>query len=1050
MYIQVSYVDGKLVFWTESNSLGDAKDIQSVSNFLGLTHWDFIETVPHQAWLPTQGNTFIPSTGKPYIPKGKQDQFRIAPYNLKIGSLSIYCLEVMIKNYQIRGNKGQRFRFGSSVIWLGKLLNLAIDAMIMGTYAPSLRRQSEVVTLVQHADAAEASVTLPDKPLSTNTQDRQSKLSIGQDTLPAETKTPAPPRRGHLTWEAVWKPTTDEYVDNTLAVLAAEMPGSFRCITAAKSGEPIASPYLVTLHAFTLILNGLFEKTTFRDNDHDDVQDSWLAALKAQNNRVHWKKQADLEDLEKALNDWSAKVHHSRINTYQLCLRLSDPESEGEPWILEYLLQSAEDPGALINYQDIWIKDSPEFLEITKSNRYPLQLALSLLLQASVIYPPIRAAMQTARPCRMELTDEQVVEFLLQDAERLTVSGFPVILPIWWNDDHKLASVNLNLKVKSPLMKSAGKLSFNRVVEFDFEACIGDQEISREELMRLAKQKTPLLKLKGMWTFVDPELIAEALKYIQKHKNHTMTVGDFIKLAIGAKTVPVSISHISAEGWAKKLYEGLVNKRDFDILKQPKRFEGALRHYQVDGFSWLDFLQSNGFGACLADDMGLGKTIQALALLQKNKNAGEKQPVLLICPVTVINNWLREAHKFTPHLKVMVHHGYDRIKSAEFVSEAGKHSMVISSYGLVARDAHLLSQVEWSGIILDEAQNIKNPITQQTRAVKAIKAGFRIAMTGTPMENHVGDLWSIMDFLNPGILGSQSAFKERFHKPITQDNDAAKAELLRNITSPFILRRLKTDKTIIADLPDKIETKEYCTLTKEQIGLYQAVADDAGNQIEQASGIQRRGIVLSIITKLKQVCNHPAHFFGDNSVLAGRSGKLQRLIDITEEILENHERVLVFTQYAEMGKLLQKALSNYFHQEVLFLYGSTPKKKRDEMVNSFQTDPSAPAILVLSLKAGGTGLNLTKANHVIHYDRWWNPAVENQATDRVYRIGQNNNVQVHKFIVAGTLEEKIDEIIDSKLKMADQVIGTGEKWLSELSDDEFKTLISLSDDSWGE
>jgi SNF2 family DNA or RNA helicase len=398
----------------------------------------------------------------------------------------------------------------------------------------------------------------------------------------------------------------------------------------------------------------------------------------------------------------------------------------------------------------------------------------------------------------------------------------------------------------------------------------------------------------------------------------------------------------------------------------------------------------------------------------------------------------------------LVHHGVDREKTAAFKRGVAKHAIVVTSYALLARDFETLREIQWGGVILDEAQNVKNPQTLQARAARALEAGYRIALTGTPVENHVGDLWSIMEFLNPGLLGSQAEFKKLFFTPIESGGDKPAAERLARLTRPFVLRRLKTDKSIIRDLPDKLEMKVFCNLTKEQAALYAAVGREAEAVIESADGIKRRGLILAALTKLKQICNHPAHFLGDGSELAGRSGKLARLCEMLEEVLESGERALVFTQYAEMGRLLQRHLGKTFGREVLFLHGGATRAERDLMVERFQAKGEGPAVFVLSLKAGGTGLNLTNATHVFHYDRWWNPAVENQATDRAHRIGQTKKVQVHKFICAGTLEEKIDAMLERKKQSAERIVGAGEGWLTELSNAELRQVFALSAEAVGD
>jgi SNF2 family DNA or RNA helicase len=487
-----------------------------------------------------------------------------------------------------------------------------------------------------------------------------------------------------------------------------------------------------------------------------------------------------------------------------------------------------------------------------------------------------------------------------------------------------------------------------------------------------------------------------------------------------------------------------------ESLAPPDGFEGTLRPYQARGMSWLHFLGRWGFGACLADDMGLGKTVQALALIQHLRETGHGGPVLLVCPTSVIANWQREAARFTPALRVLVHHGGKRVRGG-FAAAAAEHDVVISSYALLHRDLAHLGGVEWTGVILDEAQNVKNSETLQAKAARSLNTVWRIALTGTPVENHVGDLWSLFEFLNPGLLGGESEFRREFFVPIQARQDGAAEARLKHLTGPFILRRLKTDKDIAPDLPEKMEMNVFCNLTREQATLYAAVVKEATEDIASATEeIERKGRVLAALTRLKQVCNHPAQFLADQSPLPGRSGKLARLTEMLEEVLESGERALVFTQFAQMGGMLRKHLQETFGREVLFLHGGVPRGQRDRMIERFQGDADGPPVFVLSLKAGGTGLNLQRASHVFHFDRWWNPAVEDQATDRAFRIGQKRNVQVHKFVCAGTLEEKIDEMIQRKRGLAARVVGQGEGWLTEMSLDDLRLVMALRPEAVGE
>jgi SNF2 family DNA or RNA helicase len=428
--------------------------------------------------------------------------------------------------------------------------------------------------------------------------------------------------------------------------------------------------------------------------------------------------------------------------------------------------------------------------------------------------------------------------------------------------------------------------------------------------------------------------------------------------------------------------------------------------------------------------------------MARERERGEKRPVLLVCPTTVLGNWQREAAKFTPGLAVLCHHGPDRGLGDLFAEEAKNYALVVTSYALLPRDYATLRRVSWAGVILDEAQNIKNPDTRQSQAARALTADYRFALTGTPVENHVGDLWSIMDFLNPGLLGARTAFRERFLRPIQAGVDPAARERLRRATAPFILRRLKTDRTVISDLPEKTENKVFCPLTREQAAMYASVLADLSNALVGAEGIKRRGLVLATLTRLKQICNHPENYAKAGGELANRSGKLDRIGAMLEEVVSSGDHALVFTQFAEMGTLLQQHIGQLFGFEPPFLHGGVPAHERDRMVAAFQA-AGGPPVFVLSLRAGGTGLNLTRANHVFHFDRWWNPAVENQATDRAFRIGQTRDVMVHKLICSGTLEDRIDAMITAKTAVADDVIGSGEAWLTKLSDEELKATLAL-------
>jgi SNF2 family DNA or RNA helicase len=502
------------------------------------------------------------------------------------------------------------------------------------------------------------------------------------------------------------------------------------------------------------------------------------------------------------------------------------------------------------------------------------------------------------------------------------------------------------------------------------------------------------------------------------------------------------------QGWVGDLLAGSIEAR-LAPAPTPPGFTATLRPYQQRGLSWLAFLSRLGLGAGLADDMGLGKTVQLLAVEAVDREHESHRPTLLLCPMSLVGNWQREAARFAPQLRTYAHHGSDRHHGAELAQTLTEVDVLITTYGTALRDVDELAAHRWRRLVLDEAQAVKNSQAAASRAVRRFRADSRIALTGTPLENRLSELWSLMDVLNPGLLGSAERFRTRFAVPVERHGDPDAAELLRRVTRPYLLRRVKTDPTIIDDLPEKIEIVQDYRLTPEQASLYQTVVDDMMARIAESDGIQRRGNVLAAMAKLKQVCNHPAQLLHDGSAIGRRSGKVTRLEELLTEILAEGDKVLCFTQFAEFGHLLVPHLAARFDTEVLFLHGGVSRARREEMVARFQV-PGGPSIFLLSLKAGGTGLNLTAANHIVHLDRWWNPAVENQATDRAFRIGQQRTVQVRKFLCAGTLEERIDEMIQKKTALAQLVVGDGEGWLTELSTGELRALFALSAEAVGE
>jgi SNF2 family DNA or RNA helicase len=724
-----------------------------------------------------------------------------------------------------------------------------------------------------------------------------------------------------------------------------------------------------------------------------------------------------------------------------------------EPWQLQYWLQARDDPSLLAPLADLW-RQPDEAPPLDPRFAHAHEHALLGLSQAARLFTPIQRGLQSAAPVACALSPDETYTFLREGAPLLEEAGFAVQVPAWWR--RVAPRPNLRLRLRGARKTTSGLMGLGAVVGYDWKLALGDQEFNQEELERLVALKTPLVRVRGQWMELRPEQVDAALKFVRAHPSGRMSIGEALRASLTGEVGDgsVEVDEVRADEWIGDLFTRLRAGEALAEVPPPRALQGTLRPYQVRGLGWLAFLARFGLGACLADDMGLGKTVELLSLLLHQKEAATlEKPVLLVCPTSVVGNWRHETARFAPSLRLLVHHGAARIGRAaaeQFAREVAGYDLVVTTYSLLPRDAATLATAEWGAVVLDEAQNIKNVEAKQSRIARDIRAPVRIALTGTPVENRLAELWSIMDFLNPGYLGSHKRFAEHFAGPIERERDRAATARLQALVRPFVLRRLKTDPTVISDLPRKLEIKEYCTLTREQVTLYEAVVRDGLRQIDEADGMmRRRAIVLTLLSKLKQVCNHPAHFLGDGSDLAGRSGKLTRLEELIEELLSEGDRALIFTQFTAMGDRLEPYLQERFGVEALYLHGGVPQQRRERLVARFQAE-DGPPLFLLSLKAGGTGLNLTRATHVIHFDRWWNPAVENQATDRAFRIGQTRNVQVRKFVCSGTLEERIDAMIEQKRELAETVIGAGEGWITEMSTDQLRDLFTLRADALGE
>ena len=844
---------------------------------------------------------------------------------------------------------------------------------------------------------------------------------------------------------AVWDPVFTGRDAERLSALAGRMPAVGRALSGHTATDPPEGSMVVILRRILSGMTDLLVRTgtakmdqvsIMRSRNADSIHDVWLDALRSGKKNVI----KNASQLAAQIQEWQRPIAVASASPFRLCFRLEEPE-EKDRWYVRHLLQPHDDPSTLVPLEDAW---SGEVLALGQNQQKIKEFILLSLGQAAGVSPDIASTLEKSGLNGRSMDSAGAYRFLTVDATALKQAGYGVMLPSWWTGKGTTTRLTARAKIKNPKMKGYGGLGLSAMLQFNWEIAIGDQNITAAELRELARLKSPLVRVRGQWMEVGTDEIKTAINFLKNRKREA-TLQDLMMMRLGTGDLPegMDIQVVAERGPVRDVLERLDGDTKLEEWGPQDGFEGVLRPYQSRGCSWLAFLQQWGLGGCLADDMGLGKTVQVLALLEKNREDGARKPVLLVCPTSVISNWQKEASRFTPRLAVMIHHGASRQEGAGFNRSIKKYDVIISSYGLVQRDLATLEKVEWGGVILDEAQNIKNSETKQSRAARSLRAKYRFALTGTPVENNVGDLWSIMEFLNPGLLGNQSEFRRNFFMPIQAERSIRAAERLKRITGPFILRRLKTDKSIISDLPEKMEMKVYCTLTTEQTSLYTSALDDFQERLFAAEGIERKGLILATLGKLKQICNHPAHFLKDNSSIPDRSGKIDRLTEMLSEIIETGERALVFSQFVEMGNMLKRHIQETFGIEVSFLHGGVSRKERDRMVEEFQSQDGGPQVFMVSLKAGGTGLNLTAANHVFHFDRWWNPAVEDQATDRAFRIGQKRNVQVHKFICAGTLEEKIDGMIERKKAIMKETVGAGEGWLTELSNDDLREVLSL-------
>ena len=780
-------------------------------------------------------------------------------------------------------------------------------------------------------------------------------------------------------------------------------------------------------------------------------------------------------------------------------------------WRLELLLESENGDGEIVDATELW-GDGGASVLLGRGIKNRQARLLGELSRATQIFPALMPLLQQQAPVALELETADAYAFIRQWANQLRDQGFGVMLPSWserpegelglrlqvrpmgdhpmeWADDEAaMIRPGVASRGPQPMELPSGHFGLDTLLQFDWQIAVGNLRLSPQEFQTLASRNVPLVKLRGQWVQIDLEAARQAAAFLEKQKDKSLTLAEALRTAYGASRSETGLPVLGLGGtsWIEQLLEQMPGAK-IEAHLQPLAFEGTMRPYQLRGLHWMSFLDRLGIGACLADDMGLGKTIQLIALMLherqpkglrteekglRTEDSGLSEiqdpsstqssvlspqhslrspgPTLLFAPTSVVGNWVREIQRFAKPLKVLVHHGPERLSGDEFVREAAAADVVITSYALAHRDREDLKRVSWHRLALDEAQKIKNPSAASTIAIRALTAGRRVAMTGTPIENHLSELWSIMEILNPGLLGTAGDFREKFSVPIEKLGDRDRGEHLRKLIRPFILRRLKTDPDIAGDLPEKMEAKIFCNLTPEQAAQYERVVGQSLNQIDSATGIRRRGLILSVLTRLKQICDHPSLVLKDDGPIEGRSGKCERLVEMLEELLDEGDAALVFTQFREMGHLLERTIAKRLNVKTQFLHGGTPAKGRDDMIEKFQDPTNGIKVFILSLRAGGLGLNLTAANHVFHYDRWWNPAVESQATDRAHRVGQTRRVQVHKFVCIGTMEERIDRLLTEKLALADKIIGSGDEWLTSMSTDQLREYLALSKEAVGE
>ncbi len=848
-------------------------------------------------------------------------------------------------------------------------------------------------------------------------------------------------------WFAFWAATLDDTVDKALTQIAAALPAV--CADAFDGDREDAVrdlyPYLVD-HIARTRLRAAGVRLTAPTHRPRSAIELFLDGLTAPSPELP--EHSGYSALERRLTQWvDDGLSQLSAAPWLLALNL-DERDPAAGLTLELWLQAEDDPTLGLPASLLWSGGEEVFAFFRASDpRRALVRALAdiepLLAEGGIAFPEVE-------PTEVPLDPDAVRFFLREAMPQLEELGVSVLLPAEWLRSSSKLRVNLKATSRrDPSVRSSGLLATSELASFDWRLAIGDSELSEEELQELVTAKDPFVQVGGRWHALQRADVEKALRFLERRRSGSGIV-ELVRAVSGLETdeAGLELGEVTLDASLEDLLHG-GEERHFRPLETPAGMAHALFPFQERGHGWLRMLGDLGIGGILADDMGLGKTVQAIAMIvseREEHGADAHGPTLVVCPMSVARQWVAEIARFAPKLRVHLHHGHDRLEGAALVSAAQTCDVVVTSYDIVARDVEVLAEVAWDRLLCDEAQDVKNPATKRARSLRQLSARRRLAMTGTPIENRLSELWAIMALVNPGLVGSREWFERTFAAPIEAYGDERALERLRRMVQPFILRRPKDSPEVELELPPITVTKEYCRLTVEQASLYRATVDRWMPQIEErGETFGRRGAVLAMLGQLKQVCNHPETLLQSGGALDGRSGKLERLVELLEAVPAG-DKSLVFTQYPGFARLVPH-LEERLAKRVGFFHGRLNGRQRDELLESFAS-PRGPSVLVISIRAGGRGLNLPAANHVFHFDRWWNPAVEQQATDRVYRFGQRKPVFVHSLICTATLEERIDALLESKKELAEKVIaGHGEDWLGELDLDAIRAAVALSPDA---